>query len=41
VYGERVMPFQWTRKVKESHVFYLKAEELKDVVIAKRKDVKI
>jgi ADP-ribosylglycohydrolase len=40
-YGERVMPFQWTRKVKESHVFYLKAEELKEVLIDKRQDAKI
>jgi len=26
----------WTRKIAEAHVFYLKAEELKEVVLAKR-----
>ena len=35
-YGERVIPFRWTRKIAEAHVFYLKAEELKEVVLAKR-----
>ncbi|MFT7681524.1 MAG: ADP-ribosyl-[dinitrogen reductase] hydrolase [Moritella dasanensis] len=37
-YGERVIPFKWTRKIAEAHVFYMKAEELKDVVLSKRRD---
>jgi len=35
-YGERVLPFNWIKKIKEAHVFYLKAEELKDIVISER-----
>ncbi len=35
-YGERAIPFDWTKKIAENHVFYLKAQELKDVVISQR-----
>jgi ADP-ribosyl-[dinitrogen reductase] hydrolase len=35
-YGERVIDFRWVRKIKESHCFYLKAEELKDIIISER-----
>jgi len=35
-YGERVLPFNWIKKIKEAHVVYLKAEELKDIVISER-----
>ncbi|WP_202903917.1 ADP-ribosylglycohydrolase family protein [Pseudoalteromonas ruthenica] len=31
-YGEYKLPFEWVRKLKDYHVFYLKAEELKQVV---------
>ncbi|MGI9281485.1 MAG: ADP-ribosylglycohydrolase family protein [Endozoicomonas sp.] len=33
-YGERQMPFKWIKKVEYPHVFFLKAEELKELVIA-------
>ncbi|XPF94946.1 ADP-ribosylglycohydrolase family protein [Colwellia sp. RE-S-Sl-9] len=36
-YGERVIDYNWVRKVKEFHVFYLKAQELKEVIISTRK----
>lgn len=35
-YGERVIPFDWTKKIAENHIFYLKAQELKDVVLSQR-----
>ena len=38
-YGERILPFKWIRKINEGHVFYLKAEELKEVVISQREDL--
>jgi ADP-ribosylglycohydrolase len=32
-YGERLLPFKWIKKLKESHIFYLKAQELKEVFV--------
>ncbi len=32
-YGERVLPFKWVKKVKQNHIFYLKAQELKELVL--------
>jgi len=37
-YGERLMPFKWTKKVSKCHVFYLKAEELKDLILSVRSE---
>jgi len=36
-YGERLMPYKWTKKISRFHVFYLKAEELKEVMLSMRK----
>ncbi len=34
-YGERQLPFDWIKKLSESHVFYHKAQELKEVACSK------
>ena len=34
-YGERVIPFKWIKKVKTNHIFYLKAQELKEFLLLK------
>lgn len=36
-YGERVIPYSWTKKIAKAHVFFLKAQELKELVLAERK----
>ncbi|MEZ9234677.1 ADP-ribosylglycohydrolase family protein [Shewanella sp. 10N.286.52.A9] len=33
-YGERVIDYNWVSKIKEHHVFYLKAQELKELINA-------
>tara|TARA_R110002012_G_scaffold33560_1_gene98098 strand:- start:485 stop:1036 length:552 start_codon:yes stop_codon:yes gene_type:complete len=33
-YGERVINYHWVKKVKEFHVFYLKAQEFKGLIVS-------
>ena len=35
-YGERLLPIRWIKKLAWGHVFFLKAEELKELVLADR-----
>ena len=35
-YGERVIDFKWIRKLSNAPIFYLKAQELKEIVISMR-----
>ncbi|MDN3472004.1 ADP-ribosylglycohydrolase family protein, partial [Pseudoalteromonas sp. APC 4026] len=35
-YGERVINYHWIKKVKEFHVFYLKAQEFKELIATER-----
>lgn len=35
-YGERVLDYKWVRKIKECHIFYLKAQELKELLELER-----
>jgi len=35
-YGERIINYHWVKKVKDFHVFYLKAQELKEVIVSER-----
>ncbi|WP_394495535.1 ADP-ribosylglycohydrolase family protein [Shewanella sp. ENK2] len=38
-YGERVIDYNWVSKIKEHHVFYLKAQELKELINAERNNL--
>lgn len=35
-YGERVINYHWVKKVREFHVFYLKAQEFKELIVLER-----
>ena len=35
-YGERVINYHWVKKVREFHVFYLKAQEFKELIVSER-----